>query len=70
MPSGGESSTGSLPPELLEAVATALERERDEVDAEKREQIHTGIRAAVDGWRRGRMTIARAVLLLRIASEK
>ncbi len=70
MCSGGNSGIDRLPPELLAAVESALERERGEVDAEKRERMHTGIRAAVDGWLRGRVTTAQTVLLLRIASHE
>ena len=68
MRSEGGPTNGTLPPELVTAVASALERERGETDAEKRAQIQTSIRAAVDGWLRGRVTTAQAVLLLRVAS--
>lgn len=70
MHSEGGSGAGTLPPELVEAVASALECERDEIDAERRERIQSTIRASIDGWLRGRMTTERAVLLLRIASQK
>jgi hypothetical protein len=70
MGSGGQSGTGPLPPELLAAVESALEREHGEADAEKRARMQTGIRAAVEGWQRGRVSTAQAVLLLRIASQE
>lgn len=69
MPPGDHSRTEAPPPELVEALASALERERTEGDAQKRARIVAGARAAVDAWRRGRMTTAQAVLLVRIASR-
>ena len=69
MPPDDHSRTGEPPQELVEALACALERERAEGDAQKRARIVAGARAAVDAWRRGRMTTAQAVLLVRIASR-
>lgn len=69
MLSDGHRNAGAPPPqELIEALAAALERERDERDAEKRARILAGARAALDAWRRGRMTTAQAVLLVRVSS--
>lgn len=69
MPADRDSRTDAPPPELMEALASALERERAESDLQKRARILGGARAAMDAWRRGRMTTAQAVLLVRIASR-
>lgn len=70
MESSSDSRTGAPPPELVEALAAALERERSEQDAQNRARILTGARAAIEAWRRGRVTTAQAVLLVRIAARE
>lgn len=69
MYSGGNWGIDRLPPELVAAVESALQRERGEADVEKRAHMQMGIRAALDGWLRGRISTPQAVLLLRIASH-
>lgn len=68
MESDSDSRAGAPPQELVEALASALERERGENDAQNRARILTRARAAIEAWRRGRVTTAQAVLLVRLAA--
>jgi hypothetical protein len=69
MQSDGRANSGAPPPELIDAVARALERQRTERNAEKYARVLAGTRAVLDAWRRGRMTAAQAVLLVRVTSS-
>lgn len=69
MQAGGKFGAGALPPELIAAIEWALSRAREEVDTERKARLQTEVRAALDGWHRGRVTTAQAVLLLRITAQ-
>jgi DNA-binding transcriptional regulator YiaG len=59
----------TLPCELLDAIAVALEREATEHDVGQRAQLLTVARATLEAWKRGRLTTHEAAVLLRTMTQ-
>jgi hypothetical protein len=58
----------ALPPELLDAVAKALDREASASDVGQRARLLAATRTTIEEWLRGRLTTEEAVALLRTAT--